>query len=76
MFHRGFKYLIAVALLISLREATYLFSFAVGISIFRDLITSLTILALTYSIVQFKEQTVSLISSVKDRKLSELIGLR
>ena len=67
--------MLIVALLITIREATYLFSYITGIDIFRDLITSLTIIALTYSIIQFKEQTISLISSVKDRRLLKLFSI-
>jgi len=52
--------MLIVALLITIREATYLFSYITGIDIFRDLITSLTIIALTYSVIQFKHRTHSL----------------
>ncbi len=68
--------MIIVALLITLREATFFISWVTGMSILRDLITSLTILALTFSILQFKEQTVYLVNSVKDRRLSKLLGIQ
>jgi len=74
MFDKGFKYLIIVALLISLREATYLISFVSGLPLIRDLLTKLTIIVLTFSILQFKEQVTNLINSVKDKRLIELIN--
>lgn len=74
MFDKGFKYLIIVALLISLREATYLISFVSGLPLIRDLLTTLTIIVLTFSILQFKEHVTNLINSVKDKRLIELIN--
>ena len=76
IFGKGFKYLIIASLLITLREATFLFSYITGLNILRDLLTSLTIIALAYSVLQFKDQTALLISSVKDRRMEKALGIK
>ena len=66
---RGFKYLAVASLLIAIREAGYIISRISSLGIFMDLITTLMILALTYSVIQFRSNMVELVSTIKDEEL-------
>ena len=76
VFGKGFKYLAIAALLIAIREASYVFTTITGLAPLHTLLTTLTILALAYSIVKFKEQTVALVATIRDQRLMEATGLK
>ena len=70
----GFKYLSLVALLITLKEAGYFISYSTGLYIVNELLTTLIIISLTYSMIQFRIGVANMLSGVSDKRiLKELL---